>query len=552
MLLTATTLSVFALDEPAALTGTVRDGRGIPQVGALVELLRPDTSIVTSAFTDEHGRFTLAHIVPGNYGLKATGTLFLPTLRENLEVTAHTRTTINLTLSTLIEAFQWLPAKRRAVDEPDDDWAWTLRSAASRPLLRMLEDGPLVVVSDSNSAPVLKARVTLHGGANEFGEGGLHHAFEVERSRRADRRLVLRADLGSSERASIASAQMLVGYEQQLTPDRTIRTVAAFEDLPGIEGTPTEQGVQALLLRTAETLELTPSIEAEAGNEFEAVRMGVTQVANHPFANVTWRNGDTAISYRVATARDAQRASELDQSVFATSRMTEANGVLQMESGLHQEIELEQTGNRMGIEMALYRDRINHPVVSGGGTLSAADLSSGNVVYDPVTELLRVAGGDYSTEGVVGNIKARVQGQTWFNVGFADGEALVVPAFAHAVDMQEGLAAITPRHTQMYSVGMNGRVAQTGTHWRASYRWQPGNTVTSVAPYDANAPDAYLGLLLRQPLHCWHVLPSGMEALVDVRNLLAQGYRPFVTKDGSTLYFAQAERSIRGGLSFTF
>jgi hypothetical protein len=43
-----------------------------------------------------------------------------------------------------------------------------------------------------------------------------------------------------------------------------------------------------------------------------------------------------------------------------------------------------------------------------------------------------------------------------------------------------------------------------------------------------------------------------MEALIDVRNLLAQGYRPFVTQDGSTLYFAQAERSIQGGLSFSF
>ena len=38
----------------------------------------------------------------------------------------------------------------------------------------------------------------------------------------------------------------------------------------------------------------------------------------------------------------------------------------------------------------------------------------------------------------------------------------------------------------------------------------------------------------------------------DVRNLLAEGYRPFLTRDGSTLYFAQDERSIQGGLSFSF
>ena len=32
----------------------------------------------------------------------------------------------------------------------------------------------------------------------------------------------------------------------------------------------------------------------------------------------------------------------------------------------------------------------------------------------------------------------------------------------------------------------------------------------------------------------------------------SEGYRPFLTRDGSTLYFAQSERSIQGGLSFSF
>ena len=253
-----------ALDEPTSIAGTVRDGRGVPQAGAMVELLRPDTSVVASVFTDEYGRFLLAHLIPGTYSIKATGTLFLPTLRENLQVLAHRRTSINLTLSTVMEAFQWLPAKRRSVDEPDDEWAWTLRSAANRPLLRMLEDGPLVVVSDMDTAPVLKARVILRGGANEFGEGGLHNAFEIERSKQDDRRLILRADIGSSDMASVASAETLVGYERQLTMGNTIRTVAAMQDLPGIEQTSNQQGIQSMVLRSAQTIELTPFLDAEA------------------------------------------------------------------------------------------------------------------------------------------------------------------------------------------------------------------------------------------------------------------------------------------------
>ena len=552
LLLAAGAIPLLALDEPTALTGTVRDGRGVPQAGAMVELLRPDTTVAASVFTDEYGRFLLAHLVPGTYSVKATGTLFLPTLRENLQVLAHKRTAVNLTLSTVVEAFQWLPARRRSVDEPDDEWAWTLRSAANRPLLRMLEDGPLVVVSDMDTAPVLKARVSLNGGVNQFGEGGVHHAFEIERSKEDDRRLILRADLGSSETASVAAAETRVGYERQLTPGNTIRTVAAIQDLPGVEQTSGQQGLQTLVLRSAETMEVATFLNVELGSEFAAVRGGNTQFVNHPFGTVAWRGGDTEVSYHFATSRKAQRASEVDQYASAVSMVTESSGVLQLERGLHQEMQVARTGDRTRFEVAVYRDRMTNPVVNGGGQLSAADLNSGFVVYDPATELLNVAGGDYTTKGVVGDLKRQIRGETWFTLGFADGDALAMPKFALPSSLADGLTTLKPRHTQMYSASLSGRISRTGTHWRASYRWQPSDTVTAVAPYDMTTPDAYLNVLLRQPLHCWHLLPSGVEALVDVRNLLAEGYRPFVTSDGSTLYFAQTDRSVRGGVSFTF
>jgi len=37
-----------------------------------------------------------------------------------------------------------------------------------------------------------------------------------------------------------------------------------------------------------------------------------------------------------------------------------------------------------------------------------------------------------------------------------------------------------------------------------------------------------------------------------LRNLLAQGYRPYLLSDGSLLIFAQDQRSIRAGLAFNF
>ncbi len=43
-----------------------------------------------------------------------------------------------------------------------------------------------------------------------------------------------------------------------------------------------------------------------------------------------------------------------------------------------------------------------------------------------------------------------------------------------------------------------------------------------------------------------------MEALIDIRNLLAQGYVPVLGQDGQTVYLVDSARSIRGGFAFNF
>ena len=78
------------------------------------------------------------------------------------------------------------------------------------------------------------------------------------------------------------------------------------------------------------------------------------------------------------------------------------------------------------------------------------------------------------------------------------------------------------------------------------------DTLTPVNAFATGNADPYLSFLVRQPIRYRRMIPNGVEALVDVRNLLAEGYRPFVSSDGSTLYFAEAARCVQGGLSFTF
>lgn len=548
LLVTVLALSAYA-EGPSGISGVVRDVKGTPQIGALVELLGPNLTVIATAFTDDRGRYSLQNVTPGNYNLKASGSFFLPTLRENLRVLADSKVVVNLTLNTLYEAFRWLPAKPRQADEPQDDWTWTLRLSANRPLLRMLEDGPLVVVSDGNgAAPALKARVTIRGGANEFGDGGLHHDFELERSNGDDQQLILRADLGQAESASLNT---VVGYAKQLAPGRTMRTVAAFEDRPDIQGGYDGQGLQTVVLRSSEAMDLMNGVIAEFGSEVEAIHLGETQFANHPFAGVSVHAGDNTVEYHVATSPGAQHATEIDRPSTLAPALTERDNRLLLEQGLHQELSYARQDGNLQWRMTVYQDHIDNPVVSGGGTLSLADWNSGNLLYDPNTDLLKVTGQNFFSNGVLAEMRDRINDDTWFSVAYATGNALTMGPLPGKVTLEDAVGSLHPHRAGMLSASMSGKLKQAGTQWRASYRWQPTDTVTAVDPFNGELPDPYLSFYLRQPIRC-RMLPYRVEALIDVRNLLAQGYRPFLTQDGSTLYFAQAERSVQGGLSFSF
>ncbi len=93
----------------ATLSGRIQDSSGVPQMGAVVEAYVSSASPVTRAYTDAKGQYTLRGLIPGPYFIKAPATQFLPSVREGVIVRAGSHVLLNLTLNTLIEAFQLLP-----------------------------------------------------------------------------------------------------------------------------------------------------------------------------------------------------------------------------------------------------------------------------------------------------------------------------------------------------------------------------------------------------------------------------------------------------------
>ncbi|HTW81601.1 MAG TPA: carboxypeptidase-like regulatory domain-containing protein [Terracidiphilus sp.] len=539
-----------------SVSGMVRDSAGVPQMGAEVELLAADLSVVASVYTNDKGKFSIDSVVPGNYAIKAMGAYFLPSLRENLRI--RKATVVNLTLNTLYEAMQWLPAKPRTGHSQSDDWAWTLKSAANRPLLRWLEDGPLVVVSEgAGNSPKLKARLMATGQAGTFGESGERFSNTVELTPANSRELLARVDFAPDTDAGMES---MLGFRQELGFAGSVQSVAAIAIHPDEFDGMGDEGVDEAAINSSETMHLGDEFELEAGSAEVAGHIagdrpaGVT--ATLPYASLEWRDGSSAIQYRMATLVPNPETNDQTEAQAWLPAAAMRNGELVLERGMHQEIGFERQTDTSGVAVTVYADNIENPILeamsrTAGGNPSVVDAPSAALI-DPESSMIQAAGPGFSAAGVSASYEREIAGGNRIAVSYSSGSALVMPALPNPAGIQQMVAGTRAHRSQAYTLSFSGTLDGTHTRWRASYRWQPEDTVTAVAPFAVNASDPYLNLHLRQPIHLCRDGSGGIEALLDVRNLLAQGYRPYVLSDGSLLIFTQGQRAIRGGLAFTF
>src|SRR5499427_7721252 len=151
-------LAVEASPALAFVTGTVRDERGTPLVGATVAVLEPrfGGKEIKSARTDTQGRF-LAGVLPGAYFIRAMAEGFRP---------KFTRLILNRSAKTSYDFH--LKSENTLVEKRGDsnDYRWISQSVPGH-VLRIFEDAEEDVVDLSNDGVerkgVLAAQSSLHG-----------------------------------------------------------------------------------------------------------------------------------------------------------------------------------------------------------------------------------------------------------------------------------------------------------------------------------------------------------------------------------------------------
>jgi len=175
-------LPVCASEQPGAISGYVRNASGAPQMGAVVEILGSEISSASrslTTFTDGLGFYSAAGLLPGVYSVKVSAPSFLPTVLERIGLVPGAHLKVNVTLNTLLGALD--VGRIRAVPD-DDDWKWTLRSVANRPILRVFDDPPQTAEKQNHE---LSGSLSFLAGSTSDGYGSgsdMNTGFTLERS----------------------------------------------------------------------------------------------------------------------------------------------------------------------------------------------------------------------------------------------------------------------------------------------------------------------------------------------------------------------------------
>ncbi len=547
-----------------AIAGYVKDSSGTPQMGAVVEIFVSAATLGTTVFTDSRGYYTADNLLPGTYQVKVTAASFLPSLRENVSLRSGAHLLVNLTVNTLADALKLLPARRSPTTEPDD-WHWTLRSAANRPVLRIWEkdkdnndDASPVVVSKSERSEnrAMKASVAFIAGAEAdgFGSAGdVTTSFALEKSLFSSGTISFNGNIGTSSgdptgvlRASYAHD---LGNSSRPTFTVTYRHFAA----PGaaVQNSP----YAAVEMNTSDTTSVAGFIDLSYGADVQSMEFAKRVTAFRPYGSVDVHlSPNMVVEYRYATSEPDTRAAKGFDSAPADlsesgPRMALTNGQPEVEHAAHQELSISRRFGNTKVQAACYVDRVHNAVLTGAGDPSSYSDDVLPDVYSGTFSYAYAAG--LSTVGTRLVVQRKISDDFTVTVDYSSGAVVTAEAPSTWQNLAQALAT-----SRQHSVGTKfaGYIPTSGTRWIASYKWTSGNALSSVDAFNASPgqTDPYLSIFIRQPLPSTSFIPGKMDALLDLRNLLAQGYLPVMGQDGRALYMVQSARSLRGGLAFTF
>ena len=548
-LIVALSFPAWAADRPAVISGYVRDAAGTPQMGAVVQIAGAASRNLT-VFTDGTGFFSATGLLPGIYSVKISAPSFLPAMLEKVGLRPGDDIHLRVTLNTLLNAVNIEP-RVKAVD--DDDWKWTLRSAVNRPVLRVFDD-PTSDVEQQNHE--LKASLSFLAGsaADGYGSGSdMSTGFSIERSIFATDRIGLSGNVAYGD--GLPTAFLRASYAHRLmdgTGPSMALTVRRFAPSDPYLGNST---LQSVALNAADDVTVDDVVELKFGSQFDTIQFLGRVNAFRPYGSLNFHlSPNTILAYDYTTSLPNEQIEnnlDNDSSDLRESdpRLSVENFATKVESAHHQELNVSQRVGKNNIQVAVFSDRVDNTALLGAGEVTAA---GGYLLPDVYSGTFSYLGDTLGTRGFRLVLQRKFCSDLSATLDYAYGGALDLTK--PDVELQQARQWMNTERRHAIAAKLSGNVPGTHTRVIASYRWLNGPALTPVDMFNASPgeTDPFFSLVIRQPIPTLGFLPAHMEALIDLRNLLAEGYVPVMGRDGQTVYLVQAARAVRGGVAISF
>jgi len=551
----------------ATVTGTVRDNRGMPLAGALIQIVREGANkIVKEARTATDGSFS-AKIPAGKYSLKAIATGFSEVLFSSVTVAPSAEIAYRFNLEPL-GAGRTYPEQRN----DRDNVKWRLRAAQTQRSIFQQNDKPDATVAaveaeqskntddisitpgdDSGSSkprPQGVVETYFNESASPLGSNyqGLNFAFALPASERIELVFVGQTGVGSSAPQRFETTAHL-----RVNDRHRFGVTAGGAELPPFNTGSLNKSQRKL-----------GQMSIRAVDEW-IVRDGFVVVLGVDYSRFVGAGNDAAVTPRFGVQFDANAKTRVKAAYATTDDGYEYQSMPNFEGSdavfkrpTNQPVAY--VGGRAvmarsrRLEVGVERELSNRSTVEATAFL---DMTAGRgigLLATPVSAfsgetgrpLLRVANQEGSARGArvvysnrlnhVWNASAGYsfgRGQKVSPLGIGNPAQLFEGGFFHSVALQ-----------------IAGDWS-TGTHVRTVFRFSPEATVFAIDPFAGQLAvyDPSLSIQVTQDLPTFG-LPLRAQAIVDARNLL--DVQTTTTNGETILLVGPNGRSVRGGISVRF
>jgi hypothetical protein len=544
-------------------------------MGATVALYNRYDQEVRQVLTNEAGKFVFDALSPDLYSVRVTLASFMPALRRNISVVAGSENLLKINLASVFSTVELIPAAATRGALMSDDWKWVLRaSQATRPVFRFL---PVAPTSSSRTQASLFSGTTglVRVSASDDGDmtqQGLGTAFALATRVNGSASVRVSGKFGYTTGAGLPAGALRTTYvrDSGVGPQVTLTVRQIY--LPSLVGSGTPSApdagpaLRAASLSLHDSIKVTEAVLLEYGVSLDSASYLTRTNAVSPYGRATYDLTQNSV-VRVAFSSGTQpenllvnpreiSSNELNQDLAALAmlpRLSRRDNRLHMELSDRWEAGYETVRGRRKYAASVFHEDIRNGIATLVG--DSGTFSGGQVIpdFDSHNRILNI--GNYRRNGFAAGISQTLGDH--LEAAISAGEGGVLSAGSHVIRLDDPSSVGNFLHRSnrpWITARLNATVARTGTRIGASYGWSDFSALIPTNLFLSSTviqQETGLNMSIRQPLPPFGGYKGRMEASMEGRNLLSDGYLSLMSGQQKSL-LTSAPRSVRGSLSFIF